>query len=311
MRNKICWNNGWRFFRKDQPAADTLAAGEAVTLPHTWNAKDGQDGGNDYYRGTCWYAKRFAKPELAAGEQLWLEFEGAAMTAEVYLNGQKLARHEGGYSTFRVELTPLLAEGDNLLTVSVDNGKNRTVYPQKADFTFYGGLYRDVNLLTVPAAHFCLSYHGGPGVKVTPTVDLDARSASVTVEAWVDGPAEQVTFSTAGQTIEAPVQDGCAKAVFAIENVRLWDSVEDPYLYTVTASLDSGDSISARYGCRTIGFDADKGFLLNGRPYRLCGAARHQDRPDQKGARGGRGPFAGDGRQYRAAGALPARAVFL
>lgn len=278
MRNKICWNDGWRFFRKDQPAADTLAAGEAVTLPHTWNAKDGQDGGNDYYRGTCWYAKRFAKPELAAGEQLWLEFEGAAMTAEVYLNGQKLARHEGGYSTFRVELTPLLAEGDNLLTVSVDNGKNRTVYPQKADFTFYGGLYRDVNLLTVPAAHFCLSYHGGPGVKVTPTVDLDARSASVTVEAWVDGPAEQVTFSTAGQTIEAPVQDGCAKAVFAIENVRLWDSVEDPYLYTVTASLDSGDSISARYGCRTIGFDADKGFLLNGRPYRLCGAARHQDR---------------------------------
>ena len=97
-----------------------------MTLPHTWNAKDGQDGGNDYYRGTCWYAKQFARPDLAPGQQLWLEFKGAAMTAEVYLNGHKLARHEGGYATFRVELTGALQD-DNLLTVSVDNGKNDTV----------------------------------------------------------------------------------------------------------------------------------------------------------------------------------------
>ena len=278
MRKIETWNTGWLFARQDCGPGFAPAHGEAVPLPHTWNAKDGQDGGNDYYRGTCWYAKQFARPELAPGEQLWLEFEGAAMTAEVYLNGQKIARHEGGYAAFRAELTPLLAEGDNLLTVSVDNGKNDTVYPQKADFTFYGGIYRDVNLITVPAAHFCLSHHGGPGIKVTPAVDLEARTADVTVEAWVEGAAKTVVFSTSGQTIEAPVEDGCTKAVFTLENVHLWDGVEDPYLYTVTASLDSGDSVQARYGCRTIGFDSDKGFLLNGRPYRLCGAARHQDR---------------------------------
>lgn len=200
------------------------------------------------------------------------------MTAEVYLNGQKLARHEGGYSTFRVELTPALRAGDNLLAVLVDNSENDTVYPQKADFTFYGGLYRPVHLITVPAAHFALDYYGGPGLKVTPAVDLDARTAAVTVEAWVSGEAASVTFFTAGQTLSAPVENGHASAVFTLENVHLWDGVEDPYLYTVTASLDSGDSISARYGCRTIGFDADRGFLLNGRVYRLCGAARHQDR---------------------------------
>ena len=200
------------------------------------------------------------------------------MTAEVYLNGRKLARHAGGYSTFRVELTPALQEGDNLLAVAVDNSENDTVYPQKADFTFYGGLYRPVQLLTVPAAHFALDYYGGPGLKVTPAVDLEARTAAVTVEAWITGEAASVTFSTAGQTFTVPVENGHASAVFTLENVHLWDGIEDPYLYTVTASLDSGDSISVRYGCRTIGFDADKGFLLNGRVYRLCGAARHQDR---------------------------------
>ena len=116
------------------------------------------------------------------------------------------------------------------------------------------------------------------GLKVTPAVDLEARTAAVTVEAWITGEAASVTFSTAGQTFTVPVENGHASAVFTLEKLHLWDGIEDPYLYTVTASLDSGDSISVRYGCRTIGFDADKGFLLNGRVYRLCGAARHQDR---------------------------------
>ena len=278
MRHTVLLQDGWRFAKTAEIPAAFPESWQPVTLPHTWNAADGTDGGNDYWRGTACYCRRLTPPALAAGEQLWLEFEGAAMTAEVYLNGRKLARHAGGYSTFRVELTPALQEGDNLLAVAVDNSENDTVYPQKADFTFYGGLYRPVQLLTVPAAHFALDYYGGPGLKVTPAVDLDARTAAVTVEAWVSGEAARVMFSTAGQTLSAPVENGHASAVFTLENVHLWDGVEDPYLYTVTASLDSGDSISARYGCRTIGFDADKGFLLNGRVYRLCGAARHQDR---------------------------------
>ncbi len=278
MRHTVLLQDGWRFAKTAEIPAAFPESWQPVTLPHTWNAADGTDGGNDYWRGTACYCRRLTPPALAAGEQLWLEFEGAAMTAEVYLNGRKLARHAGGYSTFRVELTPALQEGDNLLAVLVDNSENDTVYPQKADFTFYGGLYRPVRLITVPAAHFALSYHGGPGLKVTPAVDLEARTAAVTVEAWITGEAASVTFSTAGQTFTVPVENGHASAVFTLENVHLWDGIEDPYLYTLTASLSSGDSVSARFGCRTIAFDADKGFLLNGRPYRLCGAARHQDR---------------------------------
>ena len=278
MRTRTDFNKGWYFSREDCGAGVTLAHGEAVTLPHTWNAQDGQDGGNDYYRGTCWYVKKFAKPVLCGGEQAWVEFRGAAMTAAVYLNGKELARHEGGYATFRVDLTPALQEGENLLAVSVDNGKNRTVYPQKADFTFYGGLYREAYLLTVPAAHFALGYHGGPGIKVTPRLSADLKSAEVTVEAWVTGRADHVRFTAGGQTLDAKVLDGHAQSVFHLEDVHLWDGVKDPYLYTAKAELESGDAVETAFGCRTIAFDAEKGFFLNGKNLRLCGAARHQDR---------------------------------
>ena len=168
MRNITILNDGWRFTKTAADAVDAAqAAKEPVTLPHTWNAVDGQDGGNDYHRGTCWYARELEKPAVPEDGEVWLELDGAAMTAEVYLNGEKLARHEGGYSAFRVNLTEHLQK-KNTLAVSVDNSDNDRVYPQKADFTFYGGLYRDVKLITVPAIHFELGYCGTPGIKVTP-----------------------------------------------------------------------------------------------------------------------------------------------
>ena len=128
--------------------------GEAVTLPHTWNAVDGQDGGNDYYRGTCWYTLALTKPAIPAGGKAVLQLDGAAMTAAVYLNGEKLAEHKGGYSTFRVDLTDHLKE-ENLLAISVDNRDNDTVYPQKADFTFYGGIYRACDPAYRPGRALC------------------------------------------------------------------------------------------------------------------------------------------------------------
>ena len=271
MRKNIDFNAGWVFTKPGETPV-------LVTLPHTWNAKDGQDGGNDYYRGTCLYTKTFDAPVIDPDEEAWLELEGAAMTAVVTLNGQELARHEGGYSTFRVCLNSALQSGENLLTVSVDNSKNRTVYPQKADFTFYGGIYRPVHLMVVPKAHFALDYHGAPGLRITPTLSEALKSADIRVEAWVSGPAQNVRFTLDGQTVKASVADGKAEYVFHVDNVHLWDGVNDPYLYTVQAVLDSGDSVEANFGCRTIAFDAEKGFILNGRPYRLGGAARHQDR---------------------------------
>lgn len=279
MREIINFCGGWRFSKEAERPEVFPEQWQRVELPHTWNAQDGQDGGNDYYRGCCWYAKSFSAPELKPGEQLWLEFEGAAMTAEVYLNGHMLTRHAGGYSTFRVELTPALQPGENLLAVGVDNSANDTVYPQKADFTFYGGIYRPVWLVKAPACHFALGGQGGSGLWVTPELSADLRTARVRLRADVEnGEGAEVVFSLAGQTLTATVADGRAETEAVLEEVHLWDGVADPYLYTVTASLENGDSVSTRFGCRTIGFDPKKGFLLNGRPYRLCGAARHQDR---------------------------------
>lgn len=260
MRNTILFNDQWIFIKE--------GCAESVNLLHTWNAKDGQDGGNDYYRGTCTYQKRFVRPETDG--EVWLQFNGAAMTTEVFLNGQRLARHEGGYSTFRVNLTDdLLAE--NKLTVTVDNGRNRSVYPQKADFTFYGGLYRDVMLIEVPKEHFALDYFGGSGIKVTPVLSANLHHATVTVETWHN--AESVEITVNGETKNVK-----GTAVFEIENPHLWSGKKDPYLYTATARLPGGDEVSVDFGIRRIDFDAQEGFLLNNEVLRLCGAARHQDR---------------------------------
>ena len=277
MRNIVSFNDNWKFIKN---AADEVEAakgeGESIALPHTWNAVDGQDGGNDYHRGTCWYVKKFAKPEKNETDKAYLEFCGAAMTAEIYLNGEKISRHEGGYSTFRVEITERLEE-ENTLVVSVDNSNNTTVYPQTADFTFYGGLYRDVNLIIVPETHFELAYCGSQGIKVTPVVNLEEKKAVVTVEAWVCGDADMVTFEVNQEKINASLEDGRAKAEFVIENVHIWDGVDDPYLYTAKAFMENGDIVSTRFGCRKYYIDPQKGFFLNGHPYLLRGVSRHQD----------------------------------
>ena len=266
MRDCINFNSDWRFAKTEEIPGALPENWERVELPHTWNAIDGQDGGNDYWRGTAVYCKAFAKPELEEGGRAILQIDGAANIADVYLNGRKLNHHEGGFSTFRTDLTEAL-EADNLLCVAVNNAENDYVYPQKADFTFYGGLYRNVTLITVPANHFT-------GIHVTPKVE--GVNALVTVETWQTG--GDVTVCVAGQKKTVPTADGYAKAEFTMENVHLWDGVADPYLYTATAKLNSGDEISARFGCRTMEFDPQRGFLLNGRSYPLRGVSRHQDR---------------------------------
>ncbi|MCM1027969.1 MAG: glycoside hydrolase family 2 protein [Roseburia sp.] len=285
MRKITELGSDWIFVKKAEDAREAAEAeGVSVTLPHTWNAIDGQDGGNDYYRGTCWYRRSLHVPELAGGERAYLEFDGAAMTADIYLNGEKLAHHEGGYSRFRVELTEKLADGENLLLAAVDNSDNGRVYPQKADFTFYGGLYRMARLVIVPEKHFAMNYYGGDGIKVTPEVTLaagdgkKAASARVAVEVWTEGGAEYADITVAEETKRAAVTDGCARAEFYLESVRLWDGPEDPYLYTARAELGGGDRIETRFGCRSFRIDPQEGFFLNGRPYPLRGVSRHQDR---------------------------------
>lgn len=278
--------DNWMFVKEAENAADAASKkGTAISLPHTWNAVDGQDGGNDYHRGTCWYVTKFQKPELEAGSQVYVEFLGASVIADIYLNGEAVAHHEGGYSTFRVNLTDKLQE-ENVLAVALNNADNNYVYPQKSDFTFYGGLYRMVNLIVVPESHFELDYAGGNGIAVTPTVECDENrvptgKASVKVETWVTGNADSVVITITGEESESKtvsVVDGHAEATFELEHVHLWDGVDDPYLYHAKAELSSGDVTETTFGCRSFYTDPEKGFVLNGRVYPLRGVSRHQDR---------------------------------
>ena len=263
---------GWEFTGPDGTTT-------TVDLPHTWNARDGQDGGNDYWRGTCIYRTRFAAPQFnAASHQVWIQFDGVNASAHVVLNGSPVCNHDGGYSTFRANITELLRD-ENELTVEVDNSKNDRVYPQKADFTFYGGIYRDVSLMVVSKNHFTLDYFGGPGIRITPTVQ--GADASVQVTTWHDGEGEVSIelLDAAGNTVATGKGPDITLTIF---NAHLWNGVKDPYLYSCKARLVVNgtveDETTTRFGVRSFKVDPKKGFFLNGKSYPLHGVSRHQDR---------------------------------
>ena len=284
MRTITNINNKWAFTKQfsEIPAAID-DSWEVVDLPHSWNAVDGQDGGNDYFRGTALYAKELAKEDLPEAERYYIEIQGANSSADLYVNGKKLAHHDGGYSTWRCDITEEIGD-KTMIVVAVDNAPNETVYPQMADFTFYGGLYRDVNIIGVSASHFDLDYFGGPGIKVTPVVD--GKNANVEVEVFLTGAKEgqylQYTIMDAEGAVVANVATDETKINATIEDVHLWNGRKDPYLYSVEVNLVEGDQIlddvGTRFGCRSFQIDPEKGFILNGEEYPLRGVSRHQDR---------------------------------
>lgn len=287
MREIINVNEKWAFSKEATAVPEAMPERWYwVTLPHTWNGIDGQDGGADYYRGTCYYAKEIEKAELPEASRYFLELCGANSSADVYVNGKKLAHHDGGYSTWRVDITEELTDR-SLIVIAVDNSANQTVYPQNADFTFYGGLYRDVNIIAVGESHFDLEYYGGPGIKVTP--EINGSDAKVEVEVYLAGAKAgqklvyKITDAQGGVVAEQTVDAGETKVSFDIENVHLWNGRKDPYLYTACVTLtdgeDAADAVSARFGCRTFRIDPERGFILNGEEYPLRGVSRHQDRP--------------------------------
>ena len=281
MRNVLKLNEGWLFAKNTSDVA--VCEGESVNLPHSWNALDGQDGGNDYFRGTCLYKKTLKKADLPETDRYYLEIRGANSSADVYVGGEKLAHHDGGYSTWRVDITEKLTD-EAEIAILVDNTANETVYPQMADFTFYGGIYRDVYLVCVNKSHFDLDYYGGSGLKITPAVD--GTKASVEVEVFTteltDG--QQIRYiicDKEGNEI-GKIESADKKVTFEIENVHLWHGRRDPYLYSCKAEIIEGgevlDDVSSRFGCRTFKIDPDNGFILNGEEYPLRGVSRHQDR---------------------------------
>lgn len=246
MRKIISLNQDWQFSIQDKPPVP-------VQIPHTWNAIDGQDGGNDYYRGVGTYEKSFDLPAYDSDrEEVYLEFQGVNASAEVYLNGNPVASHDGGYSTFRINVTKDL-QSVNELRVEVDNSVNDRVYPQKADFTFYGGIYRDVNLIIVSKNHFEMEYCGMPGLLVTPVVT--DQSADVTMDGFVWLTEEQPERS--GVQVRLGIRDA-----------------EDHEVTQQTVELSDFSFAQERYGEITDSAKAGRGSLPE--PLNASDYARHK-----------------------------------
>lgn len=276
MRKITNLNENWQF---TGPAGTS----SPVHLPHTWNNLDGQDGGDDYWRGSCMYERELPLPDFnGEEEQVYLEFRGVNASAKVSVNGKQVVEHDGGYSTFRVNVTDVLQEQNNL-RVQVDNSVNDRVYPQKADFTFYGGIYRDVNLIVLNKYHFAMDYYGGNGIKITP--EVKGNTGCVRIETFTEGAQlkEEVEIH-----VDIEDEDGNlvasgigADATLMIPKVHLWDGLKDPYQYSAKARLlvdgKQVDTVQSRFGVRSFFVDAEKGFFLNGRSYPLRGVTRHQD----------------------------------
>ena len=282
MREKITINTDWMFTKENiEPFDPNKVKFKKVNIPHTWNAKDGQDGGLDYYRNVCWY-KKIIRPHARPNEIIYLEFEGVNSICDVYLNNVFIGHHEGGFSTFRFRIDHLLKDVNTLL-VRVDNSENKRVYPQFADFTFFGGIYRDVNIIKTSQTHFDLDYYGGPGFKITPV--LRNNNAEITVEAFITNHQnEELRVSILDKDDNEVYSKFCKNNVhkFILKDPHIWNGREDPYLYTCKLQLIKDnhvlDNVETKFGIREFKVDPNKGFILNGKPYPLRGVSRHQDR---------------------------------
>lgn len=277
-------NKDW-IFHKGCASLENAVSGEKINLPHTWNNLDGQDGGSDYFRGACFYTKNLTV-EKREDKDYYLEFRGVNSIADVFVNGEKVCHHEGGFSTFRAKITEQLKNGENAIAVQADNSANDRVYPQMADFTFFGGIYRDVYFIEANKCRFDLDYLGSEGVLITPI--LEDKVAKVNVKAFITSPIDsaKVVCKVLFEGKEIAVKEEKASEVvsfdYVLENPTLWDSIENPALYQCEVKIEDEQVLDERtvnFGVRSFKVDKD-GFILNGRRYPLHGVSRHQDRQD-------------------------------
>lgn len=322
VRDVTVLDAGWRFSAEDAEGAVAPDFADAtwvqVSVPHSWNRvgyyKHDLGGTNtaatvDKRLGIGWYRLHFATPAGAKGKRHWLEFDAASRVAKVWLNGVYLGEHRGGFSRFRFDATAAMkASGENVLVVRVDNaqpkagGSTADVLPLSGDFFVHGGLYRPVRLVTTAPLHIDLADAGGPGVRATTVkadkdqaqVDLVVRVQNDTAKAskasvrvrLLDRDGAEAASAIVPATL-APGKVGEIAARLTVAGPHLWHGTADPYLYDLVTQVVAGDGtvsdeVRQPYGLRTMAFDPDRGFILNGQPYRLRGAGYHQDR-DGKG----------------------------
>jgi beta-galactosidase len=313
VRRQIDLNTGWRFHKGDARAADRPAfddsGWDAVDVPHTWNASDGQDGGDvpvvrtDYYRGPGWYRRHLSVPAEYAGKRMFLQFDGANSITDVWVNGVYLGQHKGGFARFRFDATPALNPGeDNVIAVKVSNAADPTVPPLSGDFTFFGGLYRDVSLQVTEPLHVAMLDYAGPGVYLRQR-DVSSSSATVDVTTKIENASNSdremrlrtIVTESGGRVVQeltSPAKVVAARSgtqitqTTTISSPRLWNGRSDPFMYRVSVELHDAagrisDVVTQPLGARSFAVSASDGFSLNGRHLQLRGVNRHQDRRDK------------------------------
>ena len=296
-------NDGWKF-AKGSPFEAQLtgcddSSWETVNIPHTWNDKDADDETPGFYRGPVWYRKQLFIDKSQEGRQAVIYFEGANQEVRFYLNGQFVGEHKGGYTRFCFDITPHLRYGqENLFAIYVNNVYNPNIPPLSADFTFFGGIYRDVYLQFMNPVHIATNDYASSGVYIrTPEVNNSAASVEITTLLTNDMPqateirVENIICDADGKEVkktqaEVKLAAGETKTDISkkikIDSPRLWD-IDDPYRYMVyTRILDKRkgtllDEVVNPLGLRWFKFDSEKGFFLNGKGRKLIGTARHQD----------------------------------
>ena len=296
-------NDGWKF-TKGSPFEAQLtgcddSSWETVNIPHTWNNKDADDETPGFYRGPAWYRKQLFVDKSQEGRQAVIYFEGANQEVRFYLNGQFVGEHKGGYTRFCFDITPHLRYGqENLFAIYVNNVYNPNIPPLSADFTFFGGIYRDVYLQFMNPVHIATNDYASSGVYIrTPEVNNSAASVEITTLLTNDMPqateirVENIICDADGKEVkktqaEVKLAAGETKTDISkkikIDSPRLWD-IDDPYRYMVyTRILDKRkgtllDEVVNPLGLRWFKFDSEKGFFLNGKGRKLIGTARHQD----------------------------------
>jgi beta-galactosidase len=297
--------DGWRFVRHDVTGAEQGTfddqSWDIISIPHTWNAHDGQDGGNDYYRGPGFYRRHFFIDASEAGRQIFVHFNGVNTVTDVWVNGVYLGQHRSGFGMFRFEMTSVVRiGGDNVLAVRVSNASFPDVAPLTGDFTFFGGIYRGVHVLTVEPVHIVMSNYASPGIFLTPS-KVGAASATLEVRGDVyngDISAQDIEVQTtvvgADQSVLTVLSavvhaDAKASVPFSVQtsvtNPHLWQGRDDPYVYTTYTVVSTGgqarDMIVQPLGFRSFRVDAEQGFFLNEKYLDLHGVNRHQDLPDR------------------------------
>jgi beta-galactosidase len=307
--------NGWRFKQASgllgvESAAFDDRDWSEISLPHTWN-RIGNSGVElspdaNHVQGTGWYRLRFTPPAAPAGSRYFLQFDGVGEIASVWLNGHFLGRHSGAFARFRFDATAALKPAsENLLVVEADNSKpapqstTADVIPLSGDFFIFGGLYRNVSLIVTNPVHLDMLDFGGPGIYARATAigdrsatvqvvsrlkNDDTAPRSVIVRTEILDAADNLVKSQSRALVLAPGKTTESRTNLAIASPHLWQGVKDPYLYHTTVTLFSPknavlDQVGQPLGLRTIRFDADRGFFLNGEHLFLKGVSMHQDRP--------------------------------